>query len=128
MNEKNKEFKIRIYKYILRLIKFLVKLPKDPVIREITSQLTRSRTSIGANYFEALASSSKKEYINFFSYCLKSANESKFWLAVLKDGQLMPRELISECEYLLKETNEISNIFASSILTMKGKIFLIFDI
>jgi len=42
-------------------------------------------------------------------------------LAVLKDSNLLPEELKSESEHLLKETGEIANIFASSILTMKGK-------
>jgi len=114
-------FRSRVYRYILRLLKFLTKLPNDPVTREIKSQLTKSGTSIGANYFEAKAASSKKDYHNFFSYALKSANESKFWLAILKDGGLTPEEKINECQYLLEETKEIANIFAASILTMKGK-------
>jgi len=115
------KFKLRIYRYVIRLLKFLVKLPNDPVIREIKSQLTRSGTSMGANYFEAEGASSKKDYQNFFAIALKSTNESKFWLAVLRDSNLVPEELRSECEYLLKEAGEIANIFASSILTMKGK-------
>ena len=115
------EFKIRIYRYVLRFLKFLVKLPNDPVIQEIKSQLTRSGTSMGANYFEAEAASSKKDYQNYFSIALKSTSESRFWLAVLRDSGLVTKVLISECEYLLKEAKEIANIFASSILTMKGK-------
>jgi len=115
------KFKLRIYRYVIRLLKFLVKLPNDPVIREIKSQLTRSGTSMGANYFEAEGASSKKDYQNFFAIALKSTNESRFWLAVLRDSNLVPEELRSECEYLLKEAGEIANIFASSILTMKGK-------
>ena len=120
-NEKKKEFKLRIYKYILRLVKFLSTLPNVPVIREIVSQVMRSGTSIGANYFEAQSACSKKDYINFFSYSLKSANETKFWLAILIDGRLAPKNLQKECEWLLKETIEIANIFASSIITLKGK-------
>ena len=121
-NEKNKsEFKARLYRYIIRLIKFLAKLPNDPVVREIKGQLTRSGTSIGANYFEAKGASSKKDYLNYFNTALKSANESLFWLAILKDSGLVPQILIPECEHLLKETKEIANIFGSSILTMKGK-------
>ena len=119
--EIKEEFKFRLYRYVIRLIKFLVKLPNSPVIREIKSQLTRSGTSMGANYFEAKGASSKKDYINYYAISLKSANESLFWLAVLKDGGLVPKELKEECEYLIKETKEIANIFASSILTMKGK-------
>ncbi|MBU4142392.1 four helix bundle protein [Patescibacteria group bacterium] len=115
------EFKIRIYKYILRLVRFLGNLPNAPVIREIISQLMRSGTSIGANYFEAQSASSKKDYQNFFNHSLKSANESKFWLAVLKDSELVPKNLHQECEWLLQETKELANIFASSILTLKGK-------
>lgn len=115
------EFKKRIYKYILRLVRFLSKLPKIPVVREIVSQVMRSGTSIGANYFEAAGASSKKDYQNFFSHCLKSANETKFWLAVLRDANLIPKGLINECNWLLQETKELANIFASSIITMKGK-------
>ena len=47
--------------------------------------MIRSGTSIGANYIEADASISKKEFVKFLSYSLKSMNESKFWLAILKD-------------------------------------------
>jgi len=57
-----REFKLRIYRNVIRLLKFLVKLPNEPVSREIKSQLTRSGTSIGANYFEAEGASSKKDY------------------------------------------------------------------
>ncbi|MDP1854318.1 MAG: four helix bundle protein [Candidatus Omnitrophota bacterium] len=118
-DETRKEFQKRIYGYIIRLIKFLVVLPKDVVTREITGQLVRSGTSIGANYFEAQGASSKKDYQNYFSYSLKSANESKFWLNVLSDSGLVPVNLSSECRWFMQETGELANIFASSILTMK---------
>ena len=48
-------------------------------------QLLRSGTSILANYVEANSASSRKDFINFFTYSLKSANESKVWLSLLKD-------------------------------------------
>lgn len=120
-NEEKKKFKLRIYRYVLKLIRFLTKLPNDPVLREIKSQLTRSGTSIGANYFEANAASSKKDYQNFFSHTLKSANESKFWLAILLDSGLVPKIIIPEGRWLLEETKELADIFAASIITMKGK-------
>ena len=121
LNDKKEKFKLRIYRYVLRLIRFLTKLPNDPVIKEIKIQLTRSGTSVGANYFEADAASSKKDFQNFFSYALKSANESKFWLAILLDSNLMPKDLIAEIKLLLQETKELADIFASSIITMKEK-------
>lgn len=115
------EFKKRIRIYIIRLVKHLGALPHDPVIREIKGQLMRSGTSIGANYFGAIAASSKKDFQNFFNHSLKSANESKFWISILIDAKLVSSDLVSELHWLFQETKELANIFASSILTMKGK-------
>jgi four helix bundle protein len=120
-NEKEKfkkEFERRIYQFTLRLLKFISTLPKETVCRIISDQLIRSGTSIGANYMEAQASSSKRDFANFFHYSLKSCNESKFWLNILKDLDKGNRK---EIEYLLKELIEIANVFASSLLTIKGK-------
>jgi four helix bundle protein len=119
-NEKfKKEFKKRLYFFVLRLIKFIEILPKnDAVCRVIVGQLLRSGTSILANYIEAKSASSKKDFINFFTHSLKSANESKMWLCLLKDSGKGDKK---EIEYLLNELTEIANIIATSILTMKGK-------
>ncbi|MDI6689244.1 MAG: four helix bundle protein [Actinomycetota bacterium] len=80
-----KEFKERVYRFILKLIKFIDNLPKDSSSRIIGDQLLRSGTSIGANYIESKAASSKRDFVNFFNHSLKSANESRFWLALLRD-------------------------------------------
>ena len=104
--------------FILDLISFIDSLPNDRTCRIIADQLMRSGTSIGANYFEARAASSKNDFTNFFNHSLKSANESKFWLETLIDTKKCD---IERAEGLLKEASEISSIFASSILTLKGK-------
>lgn len=120
-DELKEQFKKRIYTYMIRLVKFLGSLPQTIVIREIISQVMRSGTSIGANYFEAQAASSRKDYQNFFNHSLKSANESIFWLLTLKNSDLVPHELVNDLNWLLQETQELANIFASSILTMKNR-------
>lgn len=112
------EFEKRIYIFILKLIEFIDSLPNDRVTNIISNQLIRSGTSIGGNYFEAKGASSKRDFSNFFSHCLKSANETKFWLSLLIDAK---RCNIQKANELLKEVSEIANIFASSILTMKGR-------
>jgi len=71
------EFKKRLYNRVIRLIKFVDRLPKDSICYIITNQLLRSGTSILSNYIEANSASSKKDFINFFTYSLKLANESK---------------------------------------------------
>ena len=90
----------------------------DLSVQVIARQLLRSGTSIGANIIEAQASSSRKEFANFLNYSLKSANESKFWLALLRDSGKARTESVNS---LLTETKELANILASSILTLKGK-------
>ncbi len=119
-NEKFKnEFKKRLYLFVLRVIKFIESLPKnDEVCRVAGNQLLRSCTSILANYIEAKSASSRKDFINFFSHALKSANESKMWFCLLKDTSKGDKK---EIEYLLQELTEIANILATSILTLKGK-------
>lgn len=118
-NEKFKnEFKKRVYKFVLRLIKFIESLPKDTACRVIGGQLLRSGTSILANYIEAKSASSRKDFINFFTISLKSANESKMWLCLLNDSDKGDKQ---EIKYLLSELGEIANILATSILTLKGK-------
>jgi len=120
-NDKSKfkeQFKKRLYNLTLRLIEFLDKLPKDNVSRRIGDQLLRSGTSIIGNYIEGQSASSKKDFTNFFNTSLKSTNESKLWLALLRDTKrTRPEDVIC----FMQELNEIGNIFASSILTLKGK-------
>lgn len=70
------EFKRRLYQWVLRLIKFIDKLPKDSVCAVIGRQLMRSGASILANYIEANSASSKKDFINFFTHALKCKNQN----------------------------------------------------
>jgi four helix bundle protein len=112
------DFKRRQYQFVLRLIRFIDSLPKSSINDIMGKQLLRSGTSILANYIEAQSASSKKDFINFFNHALKSSNESKVWLTLLRD---LCKGSKDEIEWLIKELCEISNILASSIITMKGK-------
>ncbi len=118
-NVKHKtKLKDRTYQYSIKIIEFLDNLPKDSSAQIISKQLLRSATSIGANIVEAQASSSKKDFTKFFNYSLKSANESLYWLGLLKDAKKINN---NQLEHLLNETKELANILGSSILTLKGK-------
>ena len=118
-NSKHKiKLKDRTYQYSIKMIEFLDNLSKDNSTQIISKQLLRSATSIGANIIEAQASSSKKDFTKYFNYSLKSANESVYWLSLLKDAKKINNYQI---EYLLNETKELAKILGSSILTLKGK-------
>ena len=100
------------------MMKLLDTLPKGYVTETLGKQLLRSATSVGANVAEAQSASSRRDFINGYTHALKSANESKFWLGLLKDSGRASAEPV---DGLLQESREISNILAASILTLKGK-------
>lgn len=112
------DFKQRLYRSVLRLVGFVDKLPKGLVSEVVAKQLLRSGTSILANYVEAKSASSEKDFINFFTHSLKSANESAVWLSLFLDSNKGDKK---EIQWLLGESSEITKILAASILTLKGK-------
>lgn len=117
-NVKSPDMKVRAYHFSLKIIQFVNELPNKRAFWSIGDQLLRATTSIGANMIEAKASSSKREFIKFYEIALKSANETKYWLCLLRDSY---PELKPASTSLLKEAEEISNMLGSSVLTLKGK-------
>jgi four helix bundle protein len=109
----------RGFHFSLRIIKFINKLPNNRSIWIITDQLLRCATSIGANIIEARSSSSRKNFVKFYDIALKSANETDYWLLLLKESKLIEED--EELKVLIKENEEISKMLASSLLTLKGK-------
>ena len=114
------ELKYRCYYYSIEIIKFLETLPEKKIYWVISDQLLRAATSIGANIVEAKASSSKKDFIKFYEIALKSANETKYWLGLLRDATDADKNKVDQ---LLKEVEEISKMLGSSLLTLKNKKF-----
>lgn len=120
-NEKQKfkeDFIRRLIKFSIKILRFCEKMRVRRILWSVIDQLIRSATSIGANVVEAKSSSSRKDYLRFFEIALKSANETKYWLILIKESM---SEFKEEAEQLLKEADEISKIIGASILTLKGK-------
>ena len=108
----------RSFDFSVMIIKLVNNLPRERTYWVLTDQLMRSGTSIGANIIEAKAASSKKDFIKYYEIALKSANETKYWLDLLRVAcNIRDNELIQ----LIYETEEIAKIIAASILTMKDK-------
>ena len=117
-NVKSSDIKIRAYELSLAIIRFINDLPNKRAFWVIGDQLLRAITSIGANMIEAKSSSSRREFIKYYEIALKSANEAKYWLSLIRDSY---PELKIKCQKLLDELEEISNMIGSSIITLKGK-------
>jgi four helix bundle protein len=112
------DLKIRCYRFSISIIKYIDTLEMKRTFNSLLDQLFRSSTSIGANIIEAKSASSKRDFIKFYDIALKSANETKYWLCLLRDGFELDKKAI---ENLLKEVNEISKIIAASLLKLKNK-------
>lgn len=112
------ELKYRAFYLSLSIIRFVAALPRNSVNRIICDQLIRCVTSIGANIVEAKSSASKREFINYFQIALKSSNETKYWLALLRE--ILPDKK-DDINKFIQEAEEIGKIIGSSVLTMKGK-------
>jgi four helix bundle protein len=81
-------------------------------------QVLRSGTSIGANIEEAMGASSSRDFVNKLSISYKEARETRYWLRLLKDTQLLePTQATS----LLADCNELIRIIGSIQKTMKTK-------
>ena len=113
-----KEFIQRLIRLSIKAVKFADKLREEKISYCIIEQFIDAITSIGANTMEAKSSHSVKDYIKFFEIALKSANETKYWLLVIKE---ITKSNKNETEEILKETIEVANIIAKSVMTLKNK-------
>ncbi len=109
----------RVYTLNVSLLCFLDRQPRELISKNIVDQLIRSSTSILANYTEAQAASSTKDFINFLHHALKSANESEIWLQLLYD--IRGKKDFDNIPSYIREVKEIANILAASIVTIKRK-------
>ncbi len=118
-NTSRADIKQRTYQFSLDIIVFCQKLPKGYASHVICNQLLRAATSIGANVVEAKCASSKREFAKFYRISLKSANETQYWLGLLRDSDIDVDS--TNVDTLINEVVEICRILAKSLLTMSGK-------
>ena len=108
--------KHRAFQFSKDIILFVSETKFEKIFHSIFDQLVRSATSVGANLVEAKAGSSKKDFLKFYIIALKSANETKYWLCLIRDSIQSDKNKISG---LLQEADELSKIIASIIISLK---------
>ncbi len=85
----------------------------------LSKQFVRSSTSIGANISESFHSQSTRDNIAKLYISLKEAGESKYWLMLLKDSNIVNSKI---CDELLKDILEIEKILISIIKKNKSNL------
>jgi len=109
LKDKSYAFAIRV----VQLYKHLSSTKKEFVL---SKQVLRSGTSVGALIREAEFAQSKKDFISKMSISLKEANETVYWIDLLKDtGYLTEEEYLS----MNKEITEVLKLLVSTVKTAK---------
>jgi len=110
----NKEFGRQLEKrtkdFAISIIKLSIKLPLTAEGKVLKNQLTKSGTSIGANYREANRSRSKADFKNKIKICESEASETGYWLEIITCFNWGDPEIV---EQTMKEGSEILAIFTS---------------
>ena len=110
------ELRTRTRAFSLRVVKLIQSLPKSAVADVLGKQLLRSATSVGANYRAATRAQSRAMFLSKLSVVVEEADESVFWLELIRDaGLVKPERLID----LLDEAEQIMKIMAASRKTAK---------
>lgn len=106
----------RTFKFGIDCLKYCRKLPYDPEYRLIRFQLGKSATSLGANYEESQAGSSRADFKNKVRISLREARESNYWLRVIRE---LGDHNDDALENLIRESIEFKNIFGAIVNNTK---------
>jgi four helix bundle protein len=85
-------------------------LSRTPVSTPLISQLVRSSTSVGANYMEAGAAQSGRDFDHKVGICKKEARETMHWLRMLAAADESAQ---ADCRGLWREAHELTMIFSA---------------
>lgn len=105
------------YQFAIEIINLYKKLKFDNKEYILSSQLLRSGTSIGANMEEANGAQSKKDFFAKISIAYKEARETHYWLRLLRDTNMIEKEV---AEDLINKAYELLKIIGSIQKSIKS--------
>ena len=114
--ENKSVLKSKSYDFALRIInlyKYLVESKKEFIL---SKQLLKSGTAVGALIREAEFAQSKKDFVSKMSIALKEANETNYWIDLLKDSKYLEKK---EYESINDDVKELIKMLVSTIKTSK---------
>jgi len=118
MNKREPVLRNASYKFAVRIVKLSQYLQKEKKEFVLNKQILRSGTAIGALIYEAKFAQSDADFINKLSISLKEANETIYWLSLLKDTDYINEKL---CNSLSLDCGNLVSMLISSVNTMKKK-------
>jgi len=107
---KSTELQDRTKSFALRVLTLMERLSNTIGGRALANQLARSATSVGANYRAACRARSRAEFASKIGTVAEEADESLFWLELIRDGSFVSQKKIAS---LISEADELTAIFTS---------------
>lgn len=108
--EFSKQLEDRTKKFAIAIIMLSISLPDSPEGRVIRNQVTKSGTSVGANYREANRSRSKADFKNKIKICESESSETGYWLEIIS---ALKWSTVKRLKTILEESNELLALFTS---------------
>ena len=100
---------------VIRLCQYLTEERHE---YNLSKQLVRSATSIGANIREARRGQSPADFIAKMSISLKEAEESRYWIELLYATSYADKK---QLESMLLDCDELIKMLSSIVKTMREK-------
>jgi four helix bundle protein len=113
-----RELTDRAKAFSLRIVRMYAALPYSKVCDVLAHQALRSGTSVGAHSREAFRSRSMAEAITKIEVALQELDETAYWLELMIEADLVSSHRLQP---LLKEIDELTAIFVTSVKTMKRR-------
>lgn len=108
--------KEKSYQFAIRIVKLTQYLQNDKNEFILSKQILRSGTAVGALISESEFAQSKPDFISKLHIALKEANETNYWIDLLKDTQFINEKMYNSIQ---PEIKELISILVSSIKTSK---------
>ena len=113
---RNNPLKDKSYTFAIRIVKRSKFLQQDKKEFVLSKQVLRSGTAIGALIREAEFGQSKADFASKMSISLKEANETEYWLSLLKDTDFISED---QFECLQSDCKELIAMLVSTVKTSK---------
>lgn len=108
--------KKKSYEFAIRIVKLSRSLQTDGKEFVLSKQLLKSGTAIGALIREAEFGQSKADFASKMSIALKEANETDYWLSILKDTDQIQD---GQFQVLRKDCQELIAMLVATVKTSK---------
>jgi four helix bundle protein len=113
------DLKQRLFDFAIAVLKFLKTIDSNRLYDVFRYQVSKSASSVGANYEEAQAAFSKKEFASKIGICLKEARETNYFLRLIMELNISNKE---NCNHLVRESDELQKILGSILIKIRKQL------